>query len=225
MMTDYGVMRSEGNFKLATMLAYGELKLLEKISFPINPFQLFNEREDIVILSYTEFQKKMRISFDEVVIMAESYDGCTSYDPRTKRFIVLYNDTIKNAGQVAFTIAHEFGHYKLCHLKKSGKNSMSRNNIYLNDNPTFEAEANAFARELLMPSFLVKFMPDEDIDYMQNFFLASKSFATYSLAHVNRTSRLYSNMLLETPTFLKKEMRIFEQAIAKKIYITQNYMT
>ena len=69
---------------------------------------------------------------------------------------IMVNDNIKNEGRRHFTIAHELGHYFLCHELKNGQ--CFDTNI-LEDGTaidTIEREANYFASCLLMPESKIK---------------------------------------------------------------------
>lgn len=213
------------NFKLAKTLAYGLLKTNNVQAFPVNPFELIHNEPHVSLMSYSNFAKKHQLTLEEVIETTQSTDGATAYSHKQGRYLILYNDTIKHAGRINYTLAHELAHIKLGHLKKSSQTSLSRNNIYLNDNPTFEAEADIFAAEVLIPSFLVRNLPDDDVAYLATFFLVSRQCAKTALNNVNYVSRRYSSSLFDVPTYLKGQMKPFVLAIEQKKFLTQSYVT
>lgn len=213
------------NFKLAKAMAYGLLKTNQIQAFPVNPFALIRNEPNISLISYSDFGKMRQLSLNEVIEFTQSTDGATAYLKEKERYLILYNDTIKHAGRINYTLAHELAHVKLGHLKKGSAFSLSRNNIYLNDNPVFEAEADTLAAEVLIPSFLVRNLPDEDVAYLSTFFLVSRQCARAALNNVNYVSRRYSSTIFDVPLFLKGQMKPFVMAIEQKKFLTQSYIT
>lgn len=69
---------------------------------------------------------------------------------------IMINDNIENDGRRNFTIAHELGHYFLCHELKNGQCFDA--DIFEDDTAvdTIEREANYFASCLLMPESKIK---------------------------------------------------------------------
>lgn len=69
---------------------------------------------------------------------------------------IMVNDNISNDGRRHFTIAHELGHYFLCHELKNGQCFDA--DIFEDDTAinTIEREANYFASCLLMPESKLK---------------------------------------------------------------------
>lgn len=69
---------------------------------------------------------------------------------------IMVNDNITNDGRRHFTIAHELGHYFLCHELKNGK--CYDENIFEDGTAAdvIESEANYFASCLLMPESKIK---------------------------------------------------------------------
>ncbi|MEK8132938.1 ImmA/IrrE family metallo-endopeptidase [Paenibacillus filicis] len=122
------------------------------------PLEKYNKSfNDLRIKSYSWYAEKNCISIDEVIEHADSDSGCCWYIPKMNKYMILYNDTIKNQGHIRWTIAHELGHYILNHNKRTGKSIISRSALSDKEYQAFEKEANCFARSLLAPpSVLVK---------------------------------------------------------------------
>ncbi|MBP1041263.1 ImmA/IrrE family metallo-endopeptidase [Vagococcus sp. BWB3-3] len=213
------------NFKLAKTLAYGLLKTNQIQAFPVNPFALIKNEPNVSLISYSDFAKKSQLTLNEVIEFTQSSDGATAYLKEKERYLIFYNDGIKHAGRINYTLAHELAHIKLGHLRKGNTFSLSRNNIYLNDNPIFEAEADTLAAEVLIPSFLVRNLPDDDVTYLSTFFLVSRQCARTALNNVNYVSRRYSSSIFDVPLYLKGQMKPFVMAIEQKKFLTQSYIT
>ena len=84
--------------------------------------------------------------------------GLIAKQPDGKIYIYVNQD--ENINRQRFTIAHELAHYYL-HYKSSDKDGVlsfvkHRNGIYSVDDSGEEAEANAFAAELLVPYFALE---------------------------------------------------------------------
>lgn len=82
-----------------------------------------------------------------------------------------------------FTLAHELGHYLLCHKERKKEELV----INLNDTDQYEWEANIFAGELLVPLQIAKkYKNNFDSNQLSNIFLVSSevlfiSFLRYRL--------------------------------------------
>lgn len=74
---------------------------------------------------------------------------------RKGKFLISYSDALKHEGKRRFVIAHELGHFVL------HRSMLERENVHTDRSRSFkdtsgqEAEANAFASELLMPAYLL----------------------------------------------------------------------
>ncbi len=71
-----------------------------------------------------------------------------------QRRLIVYNATIPELGKQRFTIAHELGHWEM-HPNLDQIVACTAGDIQAYRGSSFEIEANAFAAELLMPSFLL----------------------------------------------------------------------
>ncbi|NCC15663.1 MAG: ImmA/IrrE family metallo-endopeptidase [Clostridia bacterium] len=81
-------------------------------------------------------------------------------DPRAKhgdgfslkfetQYYIVFNDSIHHSGRIRFTLAHELGHILLGHVEKI---TFYRNSEIDSNTNEQEAQANIFARDLLMPA-------------------------------------------------------------------------
>lgn len=98
------------------------------------------------------------------------FDGALIPDPaRRKGWLILYNDRIESPGRIAFTLAHEFGHY-LQHRARSPEGFHCKGEDFLRWDPAYrqlENEANVFAAGLLMPldDFRVQVPARDAVDF------------------------------------------------------------
>lgn len=97
----------------------------------------------VLFQTYGEFCRETRMTLPQLRAQADLRDGCMVRRDRNgvSVCVVLYNEAQKNMRRRNFTLAHEIGHIYLEHGQ---------------DGPKDEAEADAFAAELLMPSALVQ---------------------------------------------------------------------
>jgi Zn-dependent peptidase ImmA (M78 family) len=98
---------------------------------------------------------------------------------------ILVNTDIKNVGRINFTKAHELGHFSLKH--KGQQFECSRNDMKYSTRKPIEIEANQFAREFLLPEFMLKpitISAPFDFDTIKsigNNFMVSKHTAIYRI--------------------------------------------
>ena len=131
------------------------------------PFPLFDfidkikERDIIILLnSYSDLMVELNCNVDLIIEKyTDSEDGAVMRRDRpgdsTKRFYLLYNDTVTTTERIRFTIAHELGHVFLMHLSDE-KLRASRYSLSKKQYDYLESEANFFATELLSPKKLFK---------------------------------------------------------------------
>lgn len=95
----------------------------------------------ITVLSYSTLKARNMLISE----MNQSNDGF-SFKIKNKHFIV-YNDSIKSAKRIRFTIAHELGHILLNH-----NSHMGHYRTVQKYEAVEELQADTFARDLLMPA-------------------------------------------------------------------------
>lgn len=200
-------------------LAYRTLELFEIRDFPIRTMDIASKISNLRVFSYAEWMKRFGLSYKEVVAFANSVDGCTTYDPTSDRFIILYNNYIQKVGRIRFTLMHEFAHVMLGHYKKDPNAILSRKALTSIEDPGMEREADMFAAEMLVPSFLLRFLPDEDYKYIQEVFDVSDTMSRVALNRVNRLCRKYGPQAVSIPDYLYNSLGIYAPAIKKKQYV------
>lgn len=222
MTKNYGEKSSLSYFEVRE-LAYRSLEAMEVKDFPVNVASIAKSIKNLRIMTYSECMKRYDMSFRDVVTFADSNDGCTSYDPSDDRFVILYNDKFYKHDRVRFTISHEIAHVILKHYQKVPGKKLARASLTKIDDPTIEREADMFAAEFLAPSFLVRFLPDEDIKYLQSIFDISETSARISLNRVNRLCRKCGPQVLPIPDYLMDTFGVYCNAIQKKQYVEAHH--
>jgi Zn-dependent peptidase ImmA (M78 family) len=103
-------------------------------------------------LSINNIFEHNNIIYDELEYGDPNYMG--SLIRAEGKTIILVNTDIKNVGRINFTKAHELGHFSLNH--KGQKFECSRTDMQDSTRKPLEIEANQFAREFLMPEYMIK---------------------------------------------------------------------
>lgn len=125
-------------------------------------------------LAFFDFRKILtsgKVNFDTISSYENSAGNILSRRPEGmtvksgSRYIILYDDKIKNLARINFTVCHELGHIYLDHLDDGIKS---------------QREANYFAASLLMPEAVVRFLDCRNgerltPEQMTNYFCASLS--------------------------------------------------
>ncbi|RXD35902.1 toxin [Xanthomonas perforans] len=83
----------------------------------------------------------------------KSFEGALFPNDTRSKWMLLYNQTLKSAGRIRFTQAHELGHYLLHRQDRiDGFQCSAQDMVSLTEQEaSMEAQANAFAATLLMP--------------------------------------------------------------------------
>lgn len=184
---NYSTMINKPNYKKAANMAHYTLRQHQIEDFPIDIFAMFDNHDDLEILSYQDMAKQLGISTTDIVEMCCSEDGCISYNHDTKKYIILFNDDVSiPMTRIRFTLCHEYGHYILNHLLETENGNLSRNSITEYENEKFEKEANLFARELLAPTFLVSSVEYDDSPFVSDYFYISEQMSEYLIEYVCR---------------------------------------
>lgn len=133
----------------------------KQASVPVKIGAIIRSYENIKLITYSSQVKKRKITYDELVISAETQDSYVIYSRSKNRYCIYYNDlesSIIRSNRVRWNLAHELGHVLLKHheLCLSEKLSRNDNDIFPKniDDATYrtaELEANYFAQLILVP--------------------------------------------------------------------------
>lgn len=127
-------------------------------NFPINPFKIIKKNK-WGLITYSELAIENNLTIDQVKNAFGSQDGYVIYDGIN--YTIAYNDTMENPYRIRFTLMHEIGHIKLKHLTDFEETILTRSSISKGQYKILEREANAFARNVLSPPFIVNQMREK----------------------------------------------------------------
>lgn len=123
-------------------------------------------------------------------------EACTGYCQETNEYIIYLNDKFTN-NRARFSFAHELGHIYLEHFTKYDINSLSDKQKDLLD-----LEADAFASEFLMPTFLLEKCDDLSIENLSKLFKVSSRAVEIRLKfYINPAKRTLLEYVNRTNTY------------------------
>lgn len=153
------------NYTRALNVSIEVLKKYNINKAPIDLMKIVEQLPDLKVLSYSSFINLYGCTIEELIDILESDLGAISRDPKTKNFVIYYNDTKGNKGLDRFTIAHELGHYFLDHFSLITQQVLNRGGFTPRQYKIMEKEANCFARNLLAPVPLYKKIPHDPFTF------------------------------------------------------------
>jgi Zn-dependent peptidase ImmA (M78 family) len=140
---------------MATNMAYEVLSECEVFSLPIYIRGILKKYPDIQVYSYAEASNKYGATID--VFLESSDHGFTII--QNGDYKILYNGD-KDTEIIRFTLAHELGHYILCHTV---------------DDEVSAREANCFARNILCPIPVIRKLQMQTVNDYMNLFAVSET--------------------------------------------------
>lgn len=179
------------NYAYASKKALQTLTTFKVDTFPLKIVDLIMNIKDIQLKTYKEIAVELNITVFEVKnTMVQSDLGCLTRMPG-KGYLLIYNDDTSEATpeRIRFTLAHELGHYMLNHLEKGEGTSITRNGYLDDEDLISEKEANRFARELLAPSTIFKYIDPLCKKTLMNLFAISNQTSTYALDYALKHDR------------------------------------
>ncbi|WP_413207611.1 ImmA/IrrE family metallo-endopeptidase [Rhodospirillum sp. A1_3_36] len=155
--------------------AHKALSLLENHSYvapPINPEQIARDMGLRVV--YADFEGEDQNNVSGFFRLADK--------------TILVNNAISD-NRITFTIAHELAHYLLHkdYIESNNYKPMPRNNIYVEEKPNEEVEADTFAANLLVPlKMLKKYKDVATPEELATLFFVSEDVIRYRLDLLKR---------------------------------------
>lgn len=140
-------------------IVYSALAHGNPISLPVKIGSIIRSYSMIKLITYSSQIKKHNITYQELIISAETKDSYVVYSNSKHKYCIYYNDIDKNivtSDRVRWNLAHELGHVLLKHHNLCSKEKLLRNDIFL-DNISdelyrvAEEEADYFAQLILVP--------------------------------------------------------------------------
>ena len=133
--------------------------MLHKLEFPMDMVSAMNVIPNCRHMTYDEFATVNGCSIRDVIQMCESKSGCTHYDVKNDRYLILYNNSTQdnnNIGRQRWTIGHEIGHVVCNHLSSSAYQKLAENSFSPTVDRGFESEADYFSAMFIAPFPLFK---------------------------------------------------------------------
>jgi len=136
-------------------------------SFPINIIDIIHHQR-WGLTSYSELMKRFNRNRDAVKKCLGSPDGFTVWDGHN--YSISYNDDESLGNRIRFTLMHEVGHIYLGHLTDFESTTLYQNSLTIQENRVLENEANAFARNVLVPVPMYFGIKDKSVSNISSYF-------------------------------------------------------
>lgn len=177
-------------FDFVTKKAYEFLLECGYTKFPISPYEVLKELDDVVCLPWSEARKIFK-SDDPFHLRQQGAEGRTIHRRDDGKYYIIYDDANNNSpDRISWTIMHEIGHVILGHLVDFDKTNLNRGGITNKENGVLEVEAHYFAAEFLMPTAIIKYLSSITVDEIALLFGVSGEAAQKKYKRVFNTSYL-----------------------------------
>lgn len=170
------------------------------------------------LVTYSELMAQFSCGRDTVVRCLGSEDGYTQLDDTN--YCIAYNDEKQLGDRKRFTLMHEIGHIYLGHLVDFEATRLYRGSLTKQENRILENEANAFARNVLVPTTLLRQLKNK------NALNISKQFGITYAAAKTRLLFFYEDERINRQNgILPRLFTIFSNFYYKKKCSTCGYFT
>lgn len=129
-------------------------------SFPVNVEEIIH-RNRWGLVKYSQIMNDFHCDRQTVIRCLGSKDGYTIWDG--ENYTISYNDDDSLGNRTRFTLMHEVGHIYLNHLIDFESTKIYRGSLTKSENTVLENEANAFARNVLLPTTLLEKLKDQSV--------------------------------------------------------------
>lgn len=184
-------------------------------TFPVDPWTIIRKNK-WGIAPYSELMNNFNCTREKIQKLLGSKDGFTAWDHFN--YTISYNDDYRLGDRVRFTLMHEIGHIYLNHLVDFEATILRRNSLTKDENQALENEANAFARNVLVPTVMLDYLTDKSVKNI------STTFGITSAAAKARLS-FYLNDIKENKNYniLERLRLILYKILYKKTCSICNY--
>lgn len=130
---------------------------LENYGHPHVPVKIGNiirQMHNVKLITYSSQIKKFNITYDELIVDAETKDSYAVWNSTVNRYCIYYNDidyNIVNSNRIRWNLAHELGHIVLRHHESCRQNKLFRDGLPSATYDYIEKEADYFAQLILVP--------------------------------------------------------------------------
>lgn len=147
----------------------------KSIEFILNEsIKTFPFDSDIIIkkhkwarIKYEELAKEHNLNLSDIIKTYQSEDGYSIYTGRN--YTIAYNNT-HIPKRIYFTKLHEIGHIYLNHFIDFEETILNRSNMTNSQYKVLENEANCFARNVIAPAVIVKYLELNTANEISNYF-------------------------------------------------------
>ncbi len=130
------------------------------ITFPVNVEPIIHQNK-WGLVKYSELMEQFHCDRSKVIHCLGSKDGFTTWNGQN--YTISYNDDESLGDRTRFTLMHEIGHIYLHHLTDFEATAIYRGSLTKQENKVLENEANAFARNVLVPTSMLQHLMNKDI--------------------------------------------------------------
>lgn len=120
------------------------------------------------LVTYSELMHQFSCDRNTVIRCLGSEDGYTQLDD--VNYCIAYNDEGWLGDRIRFTLMHEIGHIYLRHLADFEATRLYRGSLTKQENKVLENEANAFARNVLVPTAMLQRLKNKSASNISNHF-------------------------------------------------------
>lgn len=212
---------------MATVKAHSAFAKFTNHSYPVNLLDLISKMGNIEIATYHEFAEEIGTTVDYVANkIGKTTDGFTLN--RGNQFIIVYNsDTnINIVERIRYTIAHEIGHIFMGHFN-DGDTILRRGGLDLKKYNVLEREAETFAHELLVPTYIID--TTWSSEYVQETFDVSSQVANNTLTTKAKLpwikpTREVADLYFKQKIFFKKRKLLYYSSTRDENFLNKNIL-
>lgn len=151
-------------------------------TFPVDVEEIIR-RNKWGLVKYSELMGYFGCDRMKVIQCLGSEDGFTTWDG--DNYTISYNDDSILGNRIRFTLMHEIGHVYLNHLIDFESTQIYRGSLTKAENKVLENEANAFARNVLVPTSMLQHLTNKNINNVAHRFGITPSAAQTRLELYN----------------------------------------
>lgn len=170
------------------------------------------------LVRYSELMEKFKLTRNSVIRCLGSNDGYTIWDG--SNYTISYNDDEYLGERTRFTLMHEIGHIYLNHLIDFGTTKIYRGSLTKSEYKVLENEANAFARNVLIPTAILQRLRVKNVPNIAQYFGV-----TYTAAKTRLNFYSADESLNKNQNLIQRLQKIVYKFYYKKFCATCGYYT
>lgn len=190
------------------------LEEYEISSYPINVEKIITDN-NWGLTPYSLLMKQFNCDRNTVIRCLRSKDGYTQLDDNN--YSIAYNDDPALGDRIRFTLMHEVGHIYLNHLVDFDITLLHRGELSERENKILENEANAFARNVLVPISLVTHLKNQTLEN-----ISVKFGITHRAADTRRKLFRIDSQIIDSQNLIQRMSDIFRKFYNKTTCIKCN---